>query len=438
MATLTQEMAAQIADAANQHQLDPAIVAAVVEQESAFAPVAYREEPAIEDASYGLMQLLSRTAAWLGYGGTPDGLYDVATNLRLGCQYLAWLLDRYHGEVKAMLAAYNAGQGTVDRGGWTANRTYVDAVLVRVPRLRTALSALLETPTPTPQRYQVVYGQRDPAWSAQRLGEGQGTIGLYGCYLTSYSTIAKRHGFDFDPPTLNGLFLSHHVYVEGNLLTDSALAQVCPGVQYVTTIPYETIAADLIKLKNLLEDPEVDVIVELDFDHDVANGVQTHFMPIDSCDGLMPVGADPWYEEIAPLAKNYGPDPGLVIQKYVVYRGPLPAPVSPPDPVPVDTAPPAEDSSGDVPPPPWDGLWRERDRIERDLRTEVTGLQQKVEGLSGDLANVQSDRDLNYRIKMAFESCLRGLEAIQQLAPGTTDSLIAIAEQTPTGQGGSA
>jgi hypothetical protein len=91
-----------------------------------------------------------------------------------------------------------------------------------------------------------------------------------------------------------------------------------------------------------------------------------------------------------------------------------------------------------VPPPPWDGLWRERDRIERDLRTEVTGLQQKVEGLSGDLANVQSDRDLNYRIKMAFESCLRGLEAIQQLAPGTTDSLIAIAEQTPTGQGGSA
>ncbi len=93
-----------IQDAAEAHGLDPALVAAVVEQESAFQVQAVSPVGAM-----GLMQIMPGTAAELGLLEP----FDAAANLDAGAEYLAWLIDRYGG-VELALAAYNAGPGRVD------------------------------------------------------------------------------------------------------------------------------------------------------------------------------------------------------------------------------------------------------------------------------------------------------------------------------------
>jgi soluble lytic murein transglycosylase len=119
---------------AREHRLDPALMAAVIYQESKFAPDAKSSSGAI-----GLMQLTPSTAHGIAIrtGGdafrTQD-LYDPEINIRYGAWYLHNLFAKY-GSERLVLAAYNAGQGNVDR--WRANgqpiqyaetRAYVERV----------------------------------------------------------------------------------------------------------------------------------------------------------------------------------------------------------------------------------------------------------------------------------------------------------------------
>ncbi len=76
--------------------------------ESAFNPAAYREEAAIKDASYGLMQILFRTAQSVGFTGKPEELFDAGTNLSWGSKFFAGLVKRYPAYLDAV-AAYNMG-----------------------------------------------------------------------------------------------------------------------------------------------------------------------------------------------------------------------------------------------------------------------------------------------------------------------------------------
>jgi soluble lytic murein transglycosylase len=98
---------------AENYELDPALVAAVVYAESRFDPNAESGAGAI-----GLMQLLPETAEGIALrtGGTAFVVSDLRNpeiNVRYGSWYLHNLLDRY-GDTRLALAAYHAGQGNVD------------------------------------------------------------------------------------------------------------------------------------------------------------------------------------------------------------------------------------------------------------------------------------------------------------------------------------
>ncbi|MDX6486875.1 MAG: soluble lytic murein transglycosylase [Gaiellaceae bacterium] len=99
------------------YDLDPALLAAVIEQESKFHPDAKSSAGAI-----GLMQLQPATAKGIAIrtGGAKfvlADLYDPEINVRYGAWYLHHLMTRY-GDERSALAAYNAGQQNVDR--WRA------------------------------------------------------------------------------------------------------------------------------------------------------------------------------------------------------------------------------------------------------------------------------------------------------------------------------
>jgi soluble lytic murein transglycosylase len=103
---------------AKAHHLDPALMAAVIYQESKFR--ASVESPS---GAIGLMQLTPSTARGIAIrtGGSAfrtDDLYNPEINIRYGAWYLDNLFAKYHDE-RLVLAAYNAGQGNVDR--WLAH-----------------------------------------------------------------------------------------------------------------------------------------------------------------------------------------------------------------------------------------------------------------------------------------------------------------------------
>lgn len=96
------------------YRLNPALLAAVIEQESKFNADARSSTGAV-----GLMQLQPQTAEGIAIrtGGSKFVLSDLTNpeiNVRYGAWYLRHLLDKY-GDERLALAAYNAGQANVDR-----------------------------------------------------------------------------------------------------------------------------------------------------------------------------------------------------------------------------------------------------------------------------------------------------------------------------------
>jgi soluble lytic murein transglycosylase-like protein len=94
--------------AARRHGLNPALLAAVVRAESAFeaGAVSYK-------GACGLMQLMPATGK--RFGLARQDLFDVEKNVDAGARYLAFLVQRFGQDLPTVLAAYNAGEGTVDR-----------------------------------------------------------------------------------------------------------------------------------------------------------------------------------------------------------------------------------------------------------------------------------------------------------------------------------
>jgi soluble lytic murein transglycosylase-like protein len=105
---------------APQYGLNPDLVLAVVAAESNFNPRALSQKNA-----KGLMQLIPQTAARFGV----RDIWDPEQNLRGGMAYLRWLLGYFNGDLRLALAAYNAGEQTVDKYGgippYPETRNYV-------------------------------------------------------------------------------------------------------------------------------------------------------------------------------------------------------------------------------------------------------------------------------------------------------------------------
>ena len=105
-------------------QVDPALIKAVIANESGFNANATSKVGA-----QGLMQLMPETAASLGVRDA----YDPAQNVAGGARYLRSLLDRFGGDKRLAIAAFNAGPGAVEKYGdvppYAETRNYVQNVL---------------------------------------------------------------------------------------------------------------------------------------------------------------------------------------------------------------------------------------------------------------------------------------------------------------------
>jgi soluble lytic murein transglycosylase len=117
------EYRADVVGYARIYHLDPALVAAVIYEESRF-----RADTRSSAGAIGLMQLLPSTARGIaehtggGHFRVPQDLYVPDLNIRYGCWYLNHLERKYAGRRDATdlaLAAYNAGQANVDE--WIAH-----------------------------------------------------------------------------------------------------------------------------------------------------------------------------------------------------------------------------------------------------------------------------------------------------------------------------
>jgi len=121
---------------ADKYGIDWRLVAAVIEAESGFDARAVSPMGAI-----GLMQIMPSTAA--SYGFKRSEMYDPAKNVEVGIRHLKMLHERYKGDVKLVLAAYNTGEGAVDRyhdvPPYKATRHFVNQVMQSYTSSRLAM-----------------------------------------------------------------------------------------------------------------------------------------------------------------------------------------------------------------------------------------------------------------------------------------------------------
>lgn len=123
---------------ATEYEQDPYLVQSIMRCESSNDPDAVSNVGAI-----GLMQIMPDTGTWIAHKldlddvYTEEMLYDPQTNIEFGCWYLHFLSGRFHDNRKQMIAAYNAGHGTVEK--WLEDPKYSqDGELVTIPYEQTA------------------------------------------------------------------------------------------------------------------------------------------------------------------------------------------------------------------------------------------------------------------------------------------------------------
>jgi len=138
----------QISIAAKKHKIAPALIKAIIKQESNFKIAAMRYEPHLKrqkwytnalDAksktndyayySMGLMQIMYGTARSIGYRGKPFDMINPVNSINYGCKHLKGLIKRYW-TIEKVISAYNQGSPRKDKKtGKFKNQYYVNKVM---------------------------------------------------------------------------------------------------------------------------------------------------------------------------------------------------------------------------------------------------------------------------------------------------------------------
>ncbi|MGI5825500.1 MAG: lytic transglycosylase domain-containing protein [Bacillota bacterium] len=110
-----------IVEEADNYDIDPLLVCAMIKSESNYDPDAVSAVGAV-----GLMQLMPDTASWLAEKHSIEYdesmLYAADYNIRLGCLYLDTLLEYWDGNIVEAVASYNGGHANVEK--WVSNGTW--------------------------------------------------------------------------------------------------------------------------------------------------------------------------------------------------------------------------------------------------------------------------------------------------------------------------
>jgi soluble lytic murein transglycosylase len=140
---------ASIREVSQENGLEPVFVAGVIYTESRFRP-----EVESHREAYGLMQLLPESARFIQRKSGIKGNYrDPEVNIRLGSWFLGYLKDRYKGDERLMLAAYNSGEGNVD--AWISDEGFDIPKDIPFKETREYVDNALEAK----QTYQELYGR---------------------------------------------------------------------------------------------------------------------------------------------------------------------------------------------------------------------------------------------------------------------------------------
>jgi soluble lytic murein transglycosylase-like protein len=121
-------------EASSAHQIDYELLQALIATESGFDALAVSPRGAI-----GLMQITPDTAVRFGLAGDQKAsiekkLFDPASNINTGSRYLSYLINLFPGQLELAVAAYNAGEGAVQRAGnkipnFPETQNYVKSVM---------------------------------------------------------------------------------------------------------------------------------------------------------------------------------------------------------------------------------------------------------------------------------------------------------------------
>lgn len=118
---------------AAENHLQASLIYAVIKTESGF-----REKVISPKGAVGLMQITEKTGYWIASmlkvsDFTLEDLTDPELNIRFGCWYLSYLMDRFSGNSELALAAYNAGEGTVSSWQDAGNIGWKDMKIKTLP-----------------------------------------------------------------------------------------------------------------------------------------------------------------------------------------------------------------------------------------------------------------------------------------------------------------
>lgn len=132
----------------NKQRIEPAVIAAIIHHESSGNPNAKRWEANVKDFSWGLMQVRTDTARFLGFDdahSTTEMLLKPDINIYYGVKYLSWQFNRYAPSMYKVISAYNCGtvnEAYLKKNWKFTNQGYVDIVVSLVPVYRDHFSRI--------------------------------------------------------------------------------------------------------------------------------------------------------------------------------------------------------------------------------------------------------------------------------------------------------